>query len=415
MRARIHRGATEVGGNCVEIEAQGSRLVLDLGRPLWADRDEEIPLPAVPGLGGGDPSLLGVVITHAHADHYGLVQAVPEEVPLIMGDATARILREAAFFTPIGLDRESTVPLRDRIPIERGPFRLTPYLVDHSAFDAYALLVEADGSRLLYSGDLRAHGRKAQAFERLLQDVPFELDVLLLEGTRLGRDERPNAEPSSEADVEDSGVDLMRATSGLVLAAFSMQNIDRLVSFYRAAVRSDRELVVDLYGAAVAAATGNPRVPQPGFDRLRVYVPASQRKNVIRSREFERIDAVRAARIYSEELSARSGSLVIGFRPTMLAELDRAGCLGGSRLIWSMWPGYLDEPWARVFLDSLAHRDIPMSIVHASGHASVADLARMATTLAPRRIVPIHTASPERFAEAFGHAELRGDGEWWEV
>ena len=46
--------------------------------------------------------------------------------------------------------------------IEIGPFRITPQLVDHSAFDAYALLVEADGKRVYYSGDFRAHGRKGR-------------------------------------------------------------------------------------------------------------------------------------------------------------------------------------------------------------------------------------------------------------
>ena len=34
MRARIHRGAHEIGGSCVELEADGCRLVLDVGRPL---------------------------------------------------------------------------------------------------------------------------------------------------------------------------------------------------------------------------------------------------------------------------------------------------------------------------------------------------------------------------------------------
>ncbi|MDQ3380849.1 MAG: hypothetical protein M3546_11125 [Actinomycetota bacterium] len=33
--------------------------------------------------------------------------------------------------------------LADRKPFELGPFKTTPFLVDHSAFDAYALLVEA--------------------------------------------------------------------------------------------------------------------------------------------------------------------------------------------------------------------------------------------------------------------------------
>jgi ribonuclease J len=52
MSARIHRGAAEVGGSCVELESEGERLVLDLGRPLWAKADDEVTLPAIPGLLG---------------------------------------------------------------------------------------------------------------------------------------------------------------------------------------------------------------------------------------------------------------------------------------------------------------------------------------------------------------------------
>ena len=50
MTVRIHRGAHEIGGSCVEVEADGARLVLDLGRPLTAKRGEVIPLPEVASL-----------------------------------------------------------------------------------------------------------------------------------------------------------------------------------------------------------------------------------------------------------------------------------------------------------------------------------------------------------------------------
>ena len=81
MRARIHRGAHEVGGGCVELESDGQRLVLDVGLPLSMSADEDATLPAVTGLGSGDPSLLGVVLSHAHPDHYGLVDQVRADVP----------------------------------------------------------------------------------------------------------------------------------------------------------------------------------------------------------------------------------------------------------------------------------------------------------------------------------------------
>jgi ribonuclease J len=47
MRLRIHRGAHEIGGNCVEIESQGYSIVLDLGLPFTADSAEPSLLPKI--------------------------------------------------------------------------------------------------------------------------------------------------------------------------------------------------------------------------------------------------------------------------------------------------------------------------------------------------------------------------------
>jgi ribonuclease J len=413
VRARIHRGAQEIGGSCVELEAAGKRLALDLGRPLWADADTPMPLPSVPGFAGGkDRSLLGVVISHAHPDHYGLAGLLPDSVPVFMGAATARILRESQFFSPMGLDRKSADLLADRQPLVVGPFTITPFLVDHSAFDAYALLVEADGRRLFYTADFRAHGRKAGLYHRLLREPPAGVDVLLIEGTRIGRGENPQ-DHTDEAEVERRCVEIFRRAEGIVLAAFSMQNIDRMVSLYRAALRADRDLTLDLYGAAVTLAAGNPSIPRPGADRVRFFVPQAQRVKILRTRQFERVDQIRRHRIYPQQLGQEAGKLVLSFRTSMIRELERAKCLHGAEAIWSMWPGYLDEEdELRRFLE---RNEIPLTVVHASGHATVEDLVRLAAAMKPQRIVPIHTAHPERFAEIFGHAEPHRDMKWWEV
>jgi ribonuclease J len=181
MKARIVRGSDQIGGSCLELEAAGHRLVIDLGLPL-----DGAPHPtSLPAVDLDAPGLSAVVIPHSHPDHYGLLEFLPESVPIYMGEATASILREASFYTPLGLRRPVNKFLADRTPIGIGPFEVTPYLVDHSAFDAYALLVEADGGRLLYSGDLRLHGRKSKAMKALIATPPPDLDVLVLEGTAL--------------------------------------------------------------------------------------------------------------------------------------------------------------------------------------------------------------------------------------
>lgn len=101
MRARIHRGATEIGRNCIEIEQGEDRIVLDLSRPLSAGWDDAIPLPEIGGLASADPRMHGVVLSHPHLDHYGLASQLGADVPVYMGAEAAKLLAAAAFFSPI--------------------------------------------------------------------------------------------------------------------------------------------------------------------------------------------------------------------------------------------------------------------------------------------------------------------------
>jgi ribonuclease J len=170
MRARIHRGAAEIGGSCVELEHDGARLVIDLGLPLETDADVAQPLPNVPGLTGSAGDLLGVVISHNHPDHDGLLGQLSDSVQVFASLTGRRMDAAASRFRSELFDGRIVRGLRDRVPIRLGPFSVTPLLVDHSAFEAFALLVEAGGRRLLYSGDLRAHGRKPSTWRRLIED-----------------------------------------------------------------------------------------------------------------------------------------------------------------------------------------------------------------------------------------------------
>lgn len=227
MKARIHRGAAEVGGSCVELQAAGELLLLDAGLPLDGSgaADARLPDSAL----RGDP--LALLVSHSHPDHFGLIEELHRTVPVHMGNAAAKILRTAAFYTDRPPPRVDHYLAAGR-SISIGPFRVTPYLVDHSAYDAYALLVEAEDRRLLYSGDLRAHGRKPGAFTRLLERPPRDVDVMLLEGTTVGRG---RGDGLSEKEVEERCVEAFKATEGMALACYSPQNVDRLVTVYRAA------------------------------------------------------------------------------------------------------------------------------------------------------------------------------------
>ena len=62
--------------------------------------------------------------------------------------ATLACGHAAADFTPSGGRFDNVIHLTDRQPIELGPFLITPYLMDDSAYDAYAVLVTPVTTRL---------------------------------------------------------------------------------------------------------------------------------------------------------------------------------------------------------------------------------------------------------------------------
>ena len=416
MKVKIHRGAHEIGGSCVEVEHGGQRIVLDVGRPLNAQRDEIVPIPEVEGLEHDDPTLLGVIISHAHQDHWGIAPDIFKGVPIYMGAATSRILTEAAFWT-MGWTVEPAGFLEHREPFTLGPFRITPYLNDHSAFDAYSLLVEAGGKSLFYTGDIRGHGRKAGIFEQLLRHPPEGVDVLLMEGTNIRPTESSSEAQETETEVEHDMVETMKATQGMVLTVFSAQNIDRLVTVYRAALQSGRDLVMDLYTASIVKATGNENIPHPGDDwpRVHVFVPVWQRVKVKQAGQFHRVEEIRGSRVYVNWLATNRHRLVTMFSVQSGPALAKAGCLDSATLIWSLWSGYLTESSGLRLQTFLEQHQIPMVQLHTSGHASIEDLAKLAKAINPDRIVPIHSFGSHRFAEYFDNVTMESDGAWWEV
>lgn len=410
LRVRIRRGAAQVCGNCVELECEGKRILLDLGMPLDVENGE-VPLPDVPGLRCGDPSLLGVVVSHLHGDHCGLVPYAAPGLPLAIGPVASRILHEAEFFTGRTPLPEPTWPLRDRETFDVGPFRITPpYQVEHSAFGAFALLVEAGGRRLLYTGDFRAHGNDLYPIERLVRDPPSGVDALMLEGTQIG-DDREGDGPGEDV-LPGALARRFVEHSGLVLAAWSSQNLDRLRTMYEAARHARRVLAVDLYTATLAKAACAPGLPVPGDEGLEVYCRKRERIRAKEAEEYGRTRSVRSWRLFPEELEPRGRGLVVMFRPPTVDELERAGALHGALAIWSLWLGYLEGPSERRILKTVGRHRVPLEVHHVSGHAYVRDLRRLVDAMRPERVIPIHTAAPARYPEFFASVEPLGDGIW---
>src|SRR5262249_29212902 len=231
-----------------------------------------------------------------------------------------------------------------------------------SAFDAYSLLVEAGDKRLFYSGDLRAHGRKAVLFENLVKHPLASIDVLMLEGTTLNRRESAE-EPETERELEQRVLGIVKGASRLVLTAFSPQNIDRFVTIFRATQRAGRRFIADAYLAHLLKQLALPSLPRPDRGDLRIYVPYAQKRRIVSDRTFDLVAPYRPFRIYDDEIAASPRKWVMMFRASMMRDIFRLPPHVVSTLVYSLWPGYPDRDdgqlrsWCR-------QRGIALEIAH---------------------------------------------------
>ena len=409
MKVRIHRGTKQIGGTCIEIEHEGERIVFDFGLPLDGKPDDTSIVPYILG-----DDLKAVLISHPHIDHYGLLHHLPENIPVVIGEAARNMIRAAAPFTKQALPQLDGLNLEHKKTLTLGVFRITPYLVDHSAYDAYALLIEAGGKRLFYSGDFRAHGRKSKLFEQMVVQPPKDIDVLLMEGSSLSRLEDSHTFPT-EADLEQELIAKSKVTPGLLMVHTSAQNIDRIVSLYRACKQTARTLVIDLYAAAIFEATGNQHIPKSSWPNVALYIPQSQRRLIASNQWFDLMNYHASQRIYPEKLRETASKFVLLFRPMMMGDLDKASCLDGAGFVYSQWQGYLELGFYTELQNWLDKHGIEMSHIHTSGHASPVDLKRFAEAIAAKALVPIHSFAPQKFASLFPNVVYRDDGEWWEA
>jgi ribonuclease J len=78
----------------------------------------------------------------------------------------------------------------------------------------------------------------------------------------------------------------------------------------------------------------------------------------------------------------------------MACEIEAADCLARGLVVRSLGPGYLDNESGQALRAFCARNALPLELAHSSGHADVADLARLAQALSPERVIPIHTRAP---------------------
>lgn len=394
MKLIIHRGTNEIGGSCVEFSNGRKRVVFDVGLPLNAiDEDLDISCykPNISGLFGEENGVAAVFISHAHPDHYGLLSLINKNIPVYMSKASAILLKKIAPL--LGKENYADLSIKeisDGEEVRIDDFSVRAYEIDHSAATAMAFEISGKNKRILYSGDIRFHGRRAWRSRKLTSNIAPP-DYLLLEGSTLGRE---NQEQLTEYDIEKRLTEFF-AEPKLSLIVFSTQNIDRLVSVYKACVRQNKILVLDPYSCAILENLReiSARLPQFGRNNIRVYFAG----NSITRKLAENGDLYRykTAKVTFDEIVSNPEKYVVKANFAIAEKLFEKLGADNMRLIYSLWSGYLDKPG---FWHDLRNKLI---CIHTSGHAGIKDLQDFVKVVRPKHIIPIHTACKNKYADLF--------------
>ncbi len=443
MKLTIHRGTHQIGGTCIELCSGKTRILLDYGMPLsavdgkqfnelsmgektTAGLIQEGVLFNIPWLyKSHEPQTSGILISHSHKDHYGLLNYAHPDIPVYVSEGALKLIHMLNVFTHkrshVSIQKPCIVKHKESFDI--GDFRVTPYLVDHAGFDAMSFLIEekSTGKRLFYSGDFRASGWKRALFDRFIKDSPKNIDCLLMEGTMI---ERQGGAFEDELAVLNGVEGVLKKTEkNVVLAYCSGQNIDRIVSFYKAARRAKAMLVIDPYIATVLHVLKNEhnKIPQLDWDSIRVLTGNYYGRGDIYINKIIRSDFkyltfdIGKHKIKAGDIGQEKALVVM--RDSMIPLAEKIPNVQGATLIYSQWEGYIrDRKKASVFWDFVQANDLKLEHIHTSGHATVSILKQLTQALKPKRIIPIHTEWPEKFKEHFGKSVMTAeDGQLIEI
>jgi len=340
----FYGGVDEIGGNKIKLNLNNTSLLLDFGmsfkqygkyfgdfiNPRKANGiGDFFELGLIPKINGiyredylkhmglpfeDEPAVKGLLLSHAHADHANYITHLRNDIPLYMS-LNSKIILEVIDETGANSSFTDVCSYRKQFEYylnkkgnysqlkspnnlsEREIKVLKPYEntvigdlnvqlapVDHSLPGASAFLIEGDDKRVVYTGDLRFHGRNRESTKRFVKEAKkFSPDILICEGTRINSEYYNSEHPHKrvlnvEEDIEKKAYDDINEFKGLVIVNFPLRDLDRLITFHNIAKFTNRTLLINMKQAYMLKRIEeeNPEktiYPSLNDDNLGIYIP----------------------------------------------------------------------------------------------------------------------------------------------
>lgn len=471
----FHGGVGEIGGNKIQVRGNEDSFFFDFGLAFSKANDylseflqprksngilDFVTLGLLPCIKGiyredylrhsglpyeSEPAVDGVLISHSHIDHAAYIHHLREDIPIYMSKQSYLILEAledtgaAPFSEYLHLKKSfHLVPkkqgeghTRSREKVDRdirilkpyeafeiGEFHIRMVPVDHSLPGACGYIASDDEETIVYTGDLRFHGRKPDLTLKFT-DIARKSDptIMLCEGTRINRSNN-----LSEEDIERRAVEEVTKSKGLVIVNYPIRDLDRLITFYNVAQRTDRDLVVSLKQAYILNLFTGQGYPE--IDEVMVYQPRrgwglvdddsyacvenewlctsdidpSQIQRDYKKWERDFLDQDNT--INYRDLQEEPGSYLFRCDFFELKELIDVKPEDAVYIKSSTEPFdeemQINERKVKNWLDLFNIHYLDKGF-HASGHANGPEILEMIRKINPQKIYPIHTTHPPAF------------------
>lgn len=243
---------------------------------------------------------------------------------------------------------------------------ITPFLVDHSSCDSYMFLIEADGKRVLHTGDFRTHGFRGKALPTILDRMVGKIDVLITEGTTFSR---PQSQQMSEYELQQKVRGYIRNYK-YVFVLCAATNLERVCGLAHAVPRG-KYFICDEYQKQLLELIQTDRGSKSALytiPKMTVYGD-----NLL------------------ERFKDRGFLMVVRANPRFKSILQHFDS-EQSIILYSLWDGYRTRLGSTI-PDFLSYcKWVPL---HTSGHASIEDIRMIIEKTNPSIVIPIHTEQPD--------------------
>ncbi|MDK2884967.1 ribonuclease J [Pseudothermotoga sp.] len=429
-------------------------------------------------------------LSHAHADHCGMIGLIDESLPLLVTGETFAIMKAGTQIRQDVWDElypkkrkkvghnddvlrhdilvaERNVKNRRKISLLSSSTQkkiLEPdffeeidaknlwkdelYIqpVYHSIIGSAGLIARVDDWWVAYTGDFRTGPESVEEENFWLEnlgekrvqlskrsDMFFDLLknkkplLLIVEGTRTTRQSEKD---TTEWDVFQNVLNLLQNTNKLVIADFSMKHLERLMTFLKVAIMTERTLVVMPKDYAYLETMGEVeplwKLNDTEKNHIKIYHPAKssfiglEKKVVEKAKKDEIL-------LLPDDINHKPSLYILAAGywdiPNIL-DLNE-DVLENCLYIHSTSEAYSEEQQIdfrrfKNWIDRFSIKSFGFGVdsdgelrfskqFHASGHVSAEKLSSIINTVSPDLILPVHTLDRSWFVERWGRKVINGN------